>query len=306
MKIGFIGLGIMGSRMAANLLHRENNELIVFNRTGAKADSLVKQGARLAESPAQLAAEVDVLFTMLSEPEAVEYVALGPQGFLDHLRPATTWIDCSTVNPSFSKKMAAEAAQRRIRFLDAPVSGSARVAEAKELTFWVGGEQPDVEAVEWLLLYIGNRIVHMGPNGAGSAMKLVVNLLMGASMAAFAEATTLGESLGLSRSTIFDALTGMPQVAPFLLTKRGKIDSGDFQAEFPLAWMQKDLHLAAVSGFESGAALPVTNSAKELYRLAMRAGHARDDFSAIYEFLTNGNNSRSNDDQRKRTERMAA
>jgi 3-hydroxyisobutyrate dehydrogenase/glyoxylate/succinic semialdehyde reductase len=283
-KIGFIGLGIMGSRMAANLLHRDY-ELIVFNRTRAKADSLVKQGATLAESPAQLGAEVDVLFTMLSDPQAVEHTALGPEGFLDPLRPATTWIDCSTVNPSFSKKIAAEAAQRRVRFLDAPVSGSAPVAAAKQLTFWVGGEPSDVDAVQWLLLYIGSRIVHMGPNGAGSAMKLVVNLLMGATMAAFAEATTLGESLGLSRNIILDALTGMPQVAPFLITKRNKIDRGDFQAEFPLAWMQKDLHLAAASGFESGAALPVTNSAKELYRLAMRQGYGREDFSAIYAFL---------------------
>ena len=284
MKIGFIGLGIMGSRMAANL-QKHGNDLVVFNRTRAKAEPLRKQGATVAESPAEVAAQTDVLFTMLSQPEAVAQSAAGLDGFLVHLRPNTTWIDCSTVNPSFSKEMAARAALRSIHFVDAPVSGSAPIAAAGKLVFWVGGEGPDVDKVRPLLLQLGTRIVHVGPTGSGTAMKLVVNLLLGANMAAFAEALLLGESLGLPQRVIFDALSGMPQVPPFLMSKYKKIESGSYEAEFPLAWMQKDLHLAAVSGYETGAALPLTNSAKELYRLAMRHGHANDDFSAIYAYL---------------------
>jgi len=290
MKIGFIGLGIMGSRMAANL-QKHGYDLIVFNRTPAKAEPLRKQGATVAESPAQMAADVDVLFTMLSEPEAVEETALRADGFLNHLRPNTIWVDCSTVNPSFSKKMAAEAARRKVRFLDAPVSGSAPVAADGKLVFWVGGERADLEKVRPLLLCLGSRIVHVGVNTSGSAMKLVVNLLLGASMAAMAEAITLGQGLGLQSNVIFDALTGMPQVAPFLFSKRKNIESGNYQTEFPLAWMQKDLHLASVSAYESGVALPLTNLAKEVYRLAMRNGHAREDFSAVYAYLASNGNS---------------
>ena len=118
-------------------------------------------------------------------------------------------------------------------------------------------------------------------------MKMVINLLLGTGMAAFAEAMALGEGLGISRKMLFDSLLGMPAVAPFLTTKRQKIESGSYEAEFPLRWMQKDMHLASVSAYESGVAMPLTNAAKELYCLAMREGHAGQDFSAIYDYLTN-------------------
>jgi len=194
-------------------------------------------------------------------------------------------VDCSTVNPSFSKLLATEAARRRVRFIDAPVTGSAPVAAEGKPVFWVGGEGSDVEKIRPLLLCLGIRIVHVGPNGSGSAMKLVINLLLGMAMAAFAEATVLGEGFGLERSMIFDALAGMPQVAPFLFSKRKNMENGNYQAEFPLIWMQKDLHLASVSAYESGVALPLANLAKEVYCLAMRNGHTNDDFSAVYDYL---------------------
>jgi 3-hydroxyisobutyrate dehydrogenase-like beta-hydroxyacid dehydrogenase len=109
---------------------------------------------------------------------------------------------------------------------------------------------------------------------------------LGNAMAAFAEAMALGEGLGLSQKMLFDSLLGTPAVAPFLASKRDKIDKGNYEAEFPLRWMQKDLHLASVSAYESGVAMPLTNAAKELYRLAIREGHASQDFSAIYDYLT--------------------
>ena len=116
-------------------------------------------------------------------------------------------------------------------------------------------------------------------------MKMVINLLLGTGMAAFVEAMALGEGLGLSSEMLFDSLLGTPVVAPFLALKREKIASGNYEAEFPLRWMQKDMHLASVSGYEAGVAMPLANVTKEMYRLAMRAGHDTQDFSAIYEFM---------------------
>src|SRR5712692_10693950 len=290
MKIGFIGLGIMGSRMAANL-QKHGNSLVVFNRTRAKAEPLLGPCGTFADSPAKLAEQVDVLFTMLAHPSAVEQAALGANGFLNRLQPNALWVDCSSVNPSFSKKMAAEAARREVHFVDAPVTGSAPVAAEAKLTFWVGADSADLEKIRPLLLGMGNRIVHTGGHGTGTSMKMVINLLLGTGMAAFAEAMALGEGLGLSSKMLFDSLLGTPAVAPFLAAKRDKIDNRNYEAEFPLRWMQKDMHLATASAYEAGVAMPVTNVAKEMYRLAMRDGHAAEDFSAIYEFVTDNDHS---------------
>jgi len=284
MKIGFIGLGIMGSRMAANL-QKHGCSLVVFNRTRAKAEPLLGPCGTFSDSPAKLAQEVDVLFTMLADPGAVEQAALGDNGFLDHLPPDALWVDCSSVNPSFSKKMAAEAARRHVRFVDAPVTGSAVPASEAKLVFWVGAELADLERIRPLLLCMGNKIVHAGGHGTGTSIKMVVNLLMGNAMAAFAEGMALGEGLGISRKVLFESLLSTPAVAPFIALKQEKIETGNYKAEFPLRWMQKDMHLAAVSAYEAGLAMPVTNAAKELYRLAMMEGHAIEDFSAIYKYL---------------------
>ena len=285
MKLGFIGLGIMGSRMAANL-QKHGRSLVVFNRTRAKAEPLLGPCGTFSDSPAKLAEQVDVLFTMLAHPDAVEEAALGRNGFLTHLKPNALWVDCSSVNPSFSKKMAAAAAARQIRFVDAPVTGSAAVAAEGKLVFWVGAEDADLETIRSLLLCMGNKIVHVGGLGMGTSLKMVINVLMGNAMAAFAEGMALGEGLGISRKALFDSLLGMPAIAPFLAAKWEKIESTNYEPEFPLRWMQKDLHLASVSAYESDVAMPLTNAAKELYRLAMREGHAIEDFSAIYNYLT--------------------
>ena len=284
MKVGFIGLGIMGSRMAANL-QKQGYDLVVFNRTRSKAQPLLDQGATFAESPAKLAAQVDVLFTMLAHPDAVAQVALRENGFLSHLKPKALWVDCSSVNPSFSKKMATGAASRQIRFLDAPVTGSSPVAKEAKLVFWVGGDVVDLEAVRQLLLSMGSKIVHAGGHGAGTSMKMVINLLLGIGMASFAEAMALGQGLGLSQEILLDSLLGMPAVPAFLTSKRANIEKGNYETEFPLRWMQKDMYLASVSAYEAGVPMPVANLTKEIYRLAMRDGHETEDFSAIYEFV---------------------
>src|SRR5438046_4227187 len=226
MKIGFIGLGIMGSRMAANL-QKNGYALVVFNRTRAKAEPLLGPCGTFSDSPAKLAEQVDVLFTMLANPDAVEQAALGTNGFLDHLRPDALWIDCSSVNPSFSKKMAAEAGRREVHFVDAPVTGSAPAAAEAKLVFWVGADPDDLERIRSLLLCMGNKIVHTGGHGTGASMKMVANLLLGTGMAAFAEALALGEGLGISRRLLFDSLLGTPSVAPFLESKCETSKSGN-------------------------------------------------------------------------------
>src|SRR6267378_3764504 len=203
MKIGFIGLGIMGSRMAANL-QKHGHSLVVFNRTRAKAEPLLGPCGTFSDSPAKVADQVDILFTVLADPDAVEEAALRANGFLNYLSPNGLWVDCSSVNPSFSKKMAA--------------------ATAGNLVFWVGAEDADLETIRSLLLCMGNRIVHVGGHGMGTSMKMVINLLIGNAMAAFAEGMALGEGLGISREVLFDSLLGTPAIAPFIALKREKIE----------------------------------------------------------------------------------
>ena len=177
--------------MAANL-QKQGYSLVVFNRTRAKAEPLLGPCGTFSDSPAKLAEQVDVLFTMLAHPDAVEQAALGANGFLDHLKPNALWVDCSSVNPSFSKKMAAEAARREVHFVDAPVTGSAPAAAEAKLIFWVGADPADLERIRPLLLCMGNKIVHTGGHGTGTSMKMVVNLLLGNAMAAFAEGDGFG------------------------------------------------------------------------------------------------------------------
>ena len=224
--LGFIGLGIMGNRMAGNL-QKCGHSLVVYNRTREKAEPLLANGASWASSPAALATRAAIIFTMLAHPDAVEESALGKNGFLSHLAPGRMWIDCSTVNPSFSRKMAAEAQTRGIRFLDAPVTGSKNQAAQAKLVFWVGGEKDDLEAGRPLLECMGNRIVHCGRQGLGASLKMVMNQLLGTVMAAFAEGMVLGESLGLPRQGLFEALLNGPAAAPLLALKRQRIENAN-------------------------------------------------------------------------------
>jgi 3-hydroxyisobutyrate dehydrogenase-like beta-hydroxyacid dehydrogenase len=285
MDIGFIGLGIMGSRMAANLV-KAGYELTVYNRTEAKAATLLEQGARWAESPATAAAEADIVITMLSNPDAVETLALGEKGFLDALKPLALWMDCTTVNPSFTRRMAEAAKVRGVRFLDAPVAGTKGPAEQGTLTFLVGGGDEDVARCQPLFDAMGSRTAHTGENGTGTSLKMVLNLLLGQAMVAFSEGMALGEALGIPREMLLDILIGSAVVAPFVTGKRDLIETGEYEAHFPLQWMHKDMHLACLTAYEQGVALPAANAAKEIYALAKRDGLDYLDFSAVLEFLS--------------------
>jgi 3-hydroxyisobutyrate dehydrogenase-like beta-hydroxyacid dehydrogenase len=287
MKIGFIGLGIMGSRMATNL-QKQGHDLIVFNRTPDKSVSLVDNGAVQVNTPVAVAEQVEVLFTMLAHPEAVTEVAPGKHGFLTHLSPNSLSIDCSTVHPSFSRRMAQEAQSRQVRFLDAPVAGSKNQAEQAKLVFMIGGDEADVQYCHPLLEAMGSKILHIGEHSMGSALKLVLNHLLATSMVAFAEGMVLGQALGISQETLFNTLLGGPVAAPYLSMKRQKLEHEDYEAEFPLRWMQKDMQMVSIAAYESGVAMPLGNLAKELYGLGLQQGLGQQDFSAIYSFLKQG------------------
>jgi 3-hydroxyisobutyrate dehydrogenase/glyoxylate/succinic semialdehyde reductase len=286
MKIGFIGLGIMGSRMANNLA-KAGYELLVYNRTKEKAKTLItKENVTWKNSPKELAEESDYLFTMLSSPSVVEQMAAGEKGFLTHLKPGSTWIDSSTVNPSFTEKMATWSKNHKIKFLDAPVAGSKVPAEKGELIFLIGGEKDDVTDCISFFEVMGRKYIHAGKNGKGTSLKMVFNLLLGQAMYAFSEGMALGESLGIDKKMLFDTLLDSPVVAPFIKLKRDKMEQNDYKAEFPLKWMQKDLHLASETAFEQSVGLPAVNVIKEIYALAKNAGYADKDFSAIYKYLS--------------------
>ncbi len=284
MNVGFIGLGLMGSRMANNLI-RNGNQLFIYNRTKEKADDLINNGAKFTSSVAELASESEVIITMLSEPKVVKDFALGDEGFLNHLNKNSIWIDCSTVNPTFSKEMAKEARKKGVRFIDAPVSGTTKPAEKGELTFLIGGENIDIEYCRPLFEAMGKKIIHIGKNGMGTSIKMVINLLLAHSMLAFSEGILLGESLEISKEKLFEILYGGPVIAPFLAGKKEKLLYANFETEFPLQWMFKDLHLALISATEKNVQLPLTETAANIYEGASKSRYKEDDFSAIYEYI---------------------
>ena len=284
MKIGFVGLGIMGSRMAANLL-KEGHDLKVYNRTKQKAEELIQNGATWAGTPKQAGSEVDILFTMLENPEVVEDLAVGKDGFLEGMPKNSIWVDSSTVNPSFSEKMAGIASERGIRFLDAPVSGSKKPAENAELLFLVGGAKEDFEEIKPLLLKMGKDAVHIGPAGKGSAMKIMINQLLGQSILAFSESLNLGMAMGIDKKTGMDILLKTPVTAPILDVFRSRIENNEYEPNFPLKHLQKDLHLFTETAYELGQPSPLTNTAKEVYGLAKHKNMADLDFTAVFKYL---------------------
>lgn len=285
MNVTFIGLGIMGQAMANNLL-KNGVKVTVYNRTKSKAQSLIDGGAEWKDNPADAVADAEVVFTMLSEPRIVEEVAFGLDGFVKSMKKRAIWADCTTVNPSFSKMMAAKSEEAGVRYMDTPVAGSKVPAENGELVFLAGGEKQDLETISSILDMMGKKTLHMGGAGQGAAMKMVVNMMLAHAMVAFSESVNLGTSLGIDRDYLLETLASLPVSAPFLAYKAQRMKKENYEVEFPLEWMQKDLHLASISAWEEGISLPVTNATKEVYAMAKQQGYSRDDFSGVYKSLT--------------------
>ncbi len=282
MKIGFIGLGIMGSRMAANLL-KNKLDVVITNRTKEKAKELIGNGAKWLDSPKEVGANSDIVITMLSTPEVVEAVSFAEDGFVEEMKEGSVWIDCTTVNPTFSEYIDDRLAfEDKVTFVDAPVAGSLKPAQDGTLTFLVGASKENFERVKPLLECMGKKIVHCGEVGSGSDMKMIVNSLLGISMAGFSEVLAFGESLGFERRFLLEALSGSPVVAPFIEMKKEKLLKDDFSEEFPLRWMHKDLNLATWTAYESEAAMPILNAVKEVYSQAKNEGLSNMDMSAVF------------------------
>lgn len=281
MKTSFIGLGIMGSRMAANLA-KNKIDITIYNRTPGKMNALAELGAKTSGSLADCVKDADIVLTMLSTPEAVWEYAAGEDGFLGEMKHGAHWCDCTTVNPDFSREMAKLSESFGLRFMDTPVAGSKKPAEEGSLVFLCGGNENDLEEIKPFLNIMGSKIIHAGGHGMGSSLKMAVNMLLANSMAAFAESVAFGEKIGLERDKLMDILAELPVTAPFNKLKKEKMKSGDFSPEFPLEWMHKDLHLACLTAYEYNISLPAANAVKEMFASANQSGWGREDLSAIF------------------------
>ena len=277
--LAFIGLGYMGSRIAARLL-AAGYPLGVYNRTSEKTRPLAERGARVYASPAALAAESDTILSMLADDAAVMQVMLGPRGVVNAARPGSTIIDLSSVHPETSRRLAADAGSRMVSVLDASVSGSTPQAENGSLVVFVGGERSVYEQCQPILRVIGSDIFHIGPSGAGATMKLVANALLGVGMQAMAEALTLGECAGLERNTLVDVLEQTAVLTPGQKHKLENLRSGEYTVEFPLRLMFKDLRNVERLACETGVPTPTIDAAR--HRFAVEAAQNREeDVSAI-------------------------
>ncbi len=284
MKITFIGLGIMGSRMASNLM-QHGADLTVYNRSQEAVKPLLDQGAKTAETIQAAVEQADLVFSMLSTPEVVKAIFFGANGALASMKNGALWVDCTTVNPSFTAEAAEAAKQQGIGFMDAPVAGTKPHAEKAELAFFLGGTTDQLEQVRPYLEQMGNKVMHAGETGKGAAFKMLVNIMLAQSMLIFSEATLLGEKMGFSKDFLLNTLPNLVVSAPFTKFKAEMVRQNDYEVQFPLEWMHKDLHLAAVTAYELNHPLYLANLTKEVFGEARRKGMGRLDFAAIHRFL---------------------
>ena len=283
MDIAFCGLGRMGAAMAQHVLDA-GHSLTVWNRSPGKATALVTAGASEAGSPAEAAAGADVVVLMLFGPESSREVLLGTDGVAAGARPGTLVVDATTIGPAAARELGAELTGRGLRYVDAPVAGSVQPAVAGTLGVLVGGAAADVAEAMPLLELWGDsgRIRHVGEVGAGSAMKLVINLTLGVAIAGVGEAMRLGHDLGLDRSTVLDVIGAGP--LQFTVgQKRAMLESSDYSATaFSLDLMAKDLDLCLDAAAHE---LPATAAAAGAARSAVGAGHGGDDYAALAGYL---------------------
>ena len=284
MKITFIGLGIMGSRMASHLANN-NVELTVYNRTKKDIVAFGLQNVTISDSVQNAVKDADIIFSMLSAPNAVEEVFFGEEGALNSMKDNVIWVDCTTVNPSFSVRASQEAKLNNVRFLDAPVSGSLPQADNAELLFFVGGEKETLLEVEPYLNMMGKQVLQIGETGKGASFKMVVNMMLAQSMIVFAEALLFGEKMGISKEFLLDVVPNLIVSAPFTKFKAEKIKAENYEPQFPLELMSKDLNLASLTANEQNQPLFLANLAKELYAEANKSGMGRLDMSAIFKYL---------------------
>jgi 3-hydroxyisobutyrate dehydrogenase-like beta-hydroxyacid dehydrogenase len=279
MRVAFLGLGIMGQPMAANLV-KAGHEVSVWNRTSKDVE-----GARTAESPADAASGAEVVWMCVSDTKAVENVLFGPQGVESTIASGAIVVDSSTISPSAEHSFAERLRARGVDYVDAPVTGSKVAANAGTLIFMVGGDEAVLAKLDPLFKAMGKQIFRMGETSKGQAAKLVMNLQIALIFEGFAEALTLATKLGVN----IDALLPLIQAsmvrsgvveykAPFVLKR-------DFTPNFPLRLMLKDIHLALAAAKEARVKLPALETVEEVYEMAAEEGHQDLDYAATLTLL---------------------
>lgn len=279
-KLGFIGLGLMGSRFLMRL-QAEGWKIRGWNRSrSAAAVALREQGLAIDETLAGLVHQSDVLLSSLADDKAVRAVYLGNDGVFAHVLPGTIILEMSTISPALSALLHQEARKHHVSLIDLAVSGSTPAVQAGTVTLFAGGEPEVFSRCVPIFESIAKQWYRMGPATAGIRMKLVVNLLLGLDMEAIAEAVSLSEHLKLDRNLVLDVLPKTAVIAPAMLGKFSKIKSDDYSPQFPLYLMSKDLDLVDDAARESGAELPAASVTKELFEEALAEG-GQLDMSAI-------------------------
>ncbi len=276
-KIGFLGLGEMGTPMASRLLHA-GHDVIVWNRTAERAAAFAQQGGAVASSPAKAAAGATFVITMLATPEALEQVLFGTAGLVPALSTGQVLIDMSTVGPDEIRSVAARM-PKGVSLVDAPVRGSLPQATSGRLDIFVGATDENYERVRPILESLGS-VRHVGGQGSGAAMKLVANLTLGAAIVALGEALSLGESLALERNVLLDALADSP-IGPIVAAKRANIESDQFAPSFKLQLAAKDMKLVMEAAAARGRDLKQARANRAWLDEAAERGAADLDFSAV-------------------------
>ncbi|WP_082373938.1 NAD(P)-dependent oxidoreductase [Ardenticatena maritima] len=270
-RVGFIGLGIMGRGMARNLL-KAGFDLCVWNRTPEKMQPFAEAGARTATSPADLAAQSDIIITCVSDTPDVEAVILGENGVIHGARPGALVIDMSTISPKATQRIAAALAERGIHLLDAPISGGSEGAERGTLSIMVGGEAEQVARAMPVFQAMGKKITHVGGHGAGQMVKLVNQILVVINMLAVSEALVFAQAGGLDLEKTLEAVTE-GAAGSWMLSNRGpQVIARDWRPGFTIDLQQKDLRLVLQTADELGVPVPTTAVIFNLYRTLQRAG----------------------------------
>ena len=279
-RVGFIGLGAMGTPMAWNL-HKAGCLAGVYNRTTAAAQPFREVGIAHHATPAALAAQADVVIIMVADPAALHEVMSSRDGVAAGLRPGGYVINMSTVSPEATRQAAAAVTARGGRFVDAPVSGTVKPAQDGTLVILAGGERTDIEDVTPILKTLGKEVIYCGPTGQGTHMKLVLNLLLGGMMALLAEAITLGRQLGLETEDILKAIASGPLNAPLYQLKGKMMLEGRYARQFPIDLMFKDLSLVLETAGHARVPLPATAAVREAFNAARGIGQGDSDIAAV-------------------------
>jgi len=284
MKIGFIGLGIMGSAMCANIIHKHDDQVYVFDYVKEKTDLLVKEGGIACSSGKEVAEKADVIITMVPKSEHVQSVK---EEILPVLNETKTWIDMSTIDPAVSVSVATEVKKTGASFADAPVVKSRPAAEAGKLGIYVGGTEADYQKILPVLSYMGENIIHMGDNGKGLVMKICHNALVSQIQNGVNETVTLAENNGIDILTFAKAISYGGGQNFYLDSKKEVIAKEDFTTAFSIANMHKDVHICLDLAKQTNTNMPGEENAAKVYYKAMEKGYGNEDFSATIKVVKN-------------------